>query len=451
MKYIFMSFYLILFAFTSFAQHSAGFPEILSEREQARVMDEILEERFTDLLPQLMEETGFDTWLLISREYNEDPILRTFLPATWQSARRRTILVIHRVQSNATIKGYAIARYDVGEIFQKAWDPDKEPNQWKALVNLLEDLKPQQIGINTSATFAQADGLVHTDYQELMAHLPNKLKNKVKSAEPLAAAWLETRTKRDMAIYNQVAHMGHRIIAEGFSEQVITPGVTRTSDVVWWFRDRIASLGLQAWFHPTVDIQRAGNADELYTFDSKPGDEVIMPGDWIHCDVGITYLRLNTDVQQNAYVLKSNEDDVPESLKEAFKKVLRAQDLLTQEFKTGRSGNEILKAALAANEAEGLQTTIYSHPIGYYGHGTGPAIGMWDNQNHVAGTGDYRLRPNTAYSIELNTVVEVAGWGKPLRIMTEEEAFFDGQTLYYIDGRQTAIYTIPRRPDYLKK
>lgn len=32
-------------------------------------------------------------WVLIAREYNEDPVLLTLLPAAWQSARRNTYLI----------------------------------------------------------------------------------------------------------------------------------------------------------------------------------------------------------------------------------------------------------------------------------------------------------------------------------------------------------------------
>ena len=70
--------------------------QILPEVERAKVIDEILADRFNNLLPELMDETGIDMWILISREYNEDPVLKTMLPATWLNARRRTILVFYR-------------------------------------------------------------------------------------------------------------------------------------------------------------------------------------------------------------------------------------------------------------------------------------------------------------------------------------------------------------------
>jgi hypothetical protein len=39
---------------------------------------------------------------------------------------------------------------------------------------------------------------------------------------------------------------------------------------------------------------------------------------------------------------------------------------------------------------------------------------------------------------------EVASWENPVRISLEEDAFFDGENIYYIDGRQKALLLIPR-------
>jgi Xaa-Pro aminopeptidase len=426
------------------------FPEILPLRKQAEVIDEILEERFHSVLPALMRREGIDMWVIISREYNEDPVIKTMLPSTWLAARRRTVLVIFDKGEKEGLEGLAVARYNVGAIFKSAWNPEKEPDQWKRLVEIISERNPKKIGLNYAPHFGHADGLAKTDYDEFMQYLPKKLHNKVTSAQNLSVAWLETRTKREMAIYEQLCRIAHNIIAEGFSEKVITPGVTTTEDVVWWYRQRINQLGLETWFHPTVDVQRADpeSFDHLRTFDKRPDKQIIQPGDLIHCDFGITYLRLNTDTQQNAYVLKPGEEDAPEYLKEAFKKVLRTHDILTSHFKTGRTGNEILRLTLEQAKAEGLKATIYTHPIGYHGHGAGPAIGMWDNQGNVPHSGDYPLYPNTAFSIELNTAVYIEEWKKEIRMMTEEEAFFDGKRVYYIDGRQTELMLIPRRSQH---
>ncbi len=421
--------------------------QVLTVREQAKVVNEILNERLNNLLPKLMEKSGIDMWVIISREYNEDPVLKTMLPAEWLNARRRTILVFYNNPQKKQIEKLAVARYDVGDSIKAAWDMKRFPNQWDALLDIIRSRNPGKIGINISADFAHADGLVHTEYKELMQILPGDFKAKVVSAEKLAVNWLETRTEREMQIYPQLINATHKIIVEGFSEKVITPGITTTDDVVWWFRQKITDLGYSTWFHPSVSIQRNDpqNFEHLRSFSARPKDDVIRPGDLLHVDIGITYLRLNTDIQQHAYVVFPNEKEIPKYIQIAFSKASRLQDILTSQFSEGKTGNQLLSGALAQAKQEGITATIYTHPIGYHGHAAGPTIGMWDQQNSVPGSGDFPLHYNTAYSIELNAASDIPEWKKSIRIMLEEDGYFDEKGFRYINNRQKEIYLIPRK------
>jgi Xaa-Pro aminopeptidase len=241
-----------------------------------------------------------------------------------------------------------------------------------------------------------------------------------------------------MAVYPEIVRTAHAIIAEGLSGEVIKPGVTTADDVVWWYRERIAGLKLDTWFQPSLGISRPGTTEVL------EGDTVIQPGDLLWTDFGITYMGLNTDTQHMAYVLKPGETDAPAGLKAGLLAANKVQDALTSSFKAGETGNAVLAAARAKAIAEGLDPTIYSHPIGYHGHAAGTPIGMWDNQNARA-EGEYPVMPNTAWSIELNAKAKVPEWGGqvvPFRL--EEDAYFDGKTVQYIDGRQTQYHLIPR-------
>ena len=430
----------ILMLITSIAQS-----QILAERERSQITDQILAERFNELLPDLMDRTGIDMWILISREYNEDPVLKTMLPSTWLNARRRTILVFHRNKQKDTLEKLAIARYNIGDNIDSAWDKEKQPDQWKALVDIIKDRNPSKIGLNFSDNFGIADGLVKTDFDEFKAELPKEFEDRIVSAEDLAVGWIETRTLREMVIYSDLVEMTHNIIGEAFSTSVIQPGVTTTDDVVWWMRQKVTELGMETWFHPTVDIQRSNEqlVDHITAFSDEKGNSVILPGDLIHCDFGITYLRLNTDCQQMAYVLKADENEAPEFLVEAFQKGNQLQDILTSNFETGLSGNDILSKSLDQAKKEDLKASIYTHPLGLYGHSAGPTIGMWDQQGGVPGTGDYPLYKNTVYAIELNTEVEIAEWDKSVRIMLEEAGFWGEDGFRYVNKRQRNLMLIP--------
>lgn len=441
-KLLFLSFFIA--TLPAFAWQ--GNPKILDMRERAEVIDQWLDERMETVMPMLMEREGIDMWLIIAREYNEDPVVKTMLPATWLSARRRTILVVYNPGDGKPVEQLAVARYNVGKSFKSAWDKEKQPDQWARLAEIIQERKPKKIGINMSSHFALADGLTASEHQALQEALPKKYTDRLVSAERLAIGWLETRTPSEMVVYQQIVRIAHEIIAEGFSDRVIQPGVSTTDDVVWWYRQRIRELGLVAWFHPSVSIQRADpdSFEHLRAFSNRPENETILPGDLLHVDFGITYLRLNTDTQQHAYVLRTGETEVPEYLQRAFADGNRLQDIFTNEFKAGRTGNEVLASALSKAKQAGLKPTIYTHPIGYHGHAAGPTLGLWDQQGGVPVNGDYPLYLNTAYSIELNNATYVEEWGKEIRIMLEEDAYFDKTGVWYIDGRQTEIMVIPR-------
>jgi Xaa-Pro aminopeptidase len=418
-------------------------PQILSLKARAAFIDNITELRIKTLMPRLMKQNNIDMWLLISREYNEDPVLKTMLPATWLSARRTTILLFARNKQD-TVDAYAIAPYSIGKMFKKGWDKKSQPNQWEALNALIAQYKPNNIALNTSTHWAHADGLTKGDYTRLLTHLPSSYHSKIISAEPLAVAWLEQRIPEEIMMYKKIVAIAHNIIAEGFSTRAITVGETTSEDLVWWFRERIRELKLQTWFHPSIAIQRADNTqfDHESSFTNGYNENVIQAGDLLHVDFGITYLRLNTDTQQHAYVLKPNETKAPAYLVEALNSGNKLQDIFTTEFAVGRTGNEVLKAARKKAIEQGLKPTIYTHPLGYHGHAAGTTLGMWDSQQGVPGDGDYPLHLNTAYSIELNNAVFIKQWNKEIRIMLEEDAFFDESGVWYLNGRQTELLLI---------
>lgn len=418
--------------------------EILSMKARSDIIDQTLSQRFETVLPHIMRRENIDMWVIMSREYNEDPVLKTMLPSTWISARRHTMLVIYDQGEGKPLERLAVARYAVADSFEKAWDKEKQPNQFKALADIIEKRNPKKIAINVSEDFALADGMSSSEKSKFMASLPDKFESRVVSGERLAIGWLETRSDMEMEYYPILTQIGHNLIATAFSNEVVTPGVTTTDDVVWWLRDQTTALGLTNWFHPTVSIQRADTEefDQIKAFSKRPEKNIIQPGDLIHVDFGITYLRLNTDQQQHAYILKPGETDAPSYLKKALANANRLQDILTGNFSEGLSGNEILMRSRNQAISEGIKPAIYTHPLGFHGHAAGPTIGMWDAQEGVPVKGDYPMYENTVYSIELNAATMVKEWNKEVRIMLEEDAFFDGKSVSYLDGRQTKFHLI---------
>ena len=413
---------------------------VLEYRDRPPAENRHLEERLDTLLPALMEETDLDMWLVLNREYAEDPIYFSLVPQPTFAARRTTMLVFHRTDNG--VERLTVNRYPLGGPYESAWAGGDLDEQWQALGELIVSRDPARIGINVSRHWPVADGLSHALHQRLLEVLPQDYADRLVSAEELVVRWAETRTPNEMETYAHTVSLARSVIAEAFSSQVITPGVTTTDDVAWFIRQRFADLGLPVWFIPYVNAQRPGQTCDSDTpFCGEGG--IIQAGDVIHTDVGICYLRLCTDTQEMGYVAKLGESEIPEGIVNALKVGNRWQDLLTDEFVTGRSGNEITAATRAECARSGINCSVYTHPIGFFGHAPGPTIGMWDDQDGTPVRGDWSLRPNTCYAIEGNIKAPVPEWdGQLVQIKLEQSACFDGDAVFYLAGRQTTWHIV---------
>jgi Xaa-Pro aminopeptidase len=419
----------------STATQPLSFNRVLTHREQAALQYGWIAQRLKTVLPDLMRRERIDMWIIVSREYNDDPVFRSMSPVTTYSSRRRTILVFF--DRGDSVEHLSIGRFDYDGLF--TLEKTDNDGQWAGLRKVVEARDPKVIGVDTSEQYSHADGLTANERDNLMKALGTKYAARVKSAEMLAVGWLETKTAEETAAYHDVMRIAHQVIAEAFSNQVIVPGVTTNLDVAWWMRQRVAEMGLGQWFHPTITVWRKGGVPAP----APANGHIIQRGDMLHCDFGIVYLGFSTDTQHNAYVLRVGETDAPKGLKDGLKEGNRLQQLTMQFAKPGATGNQALRSALGAATQEGLTPSIYCHPIGYHGHAAGPPIGMTDYQEGVPGRGDYIFRPNTWHSIELNVKHNVPEWGnQPVQFALEEDAALLDTGWAWIAGPQTQFYLV---------
>ena len=420
-------------------------------REQAALRQEWLRLRLERVLPRLMREQGVSMWIIPMREYNEDPVFSSLVSPTTMAARRRTIYAF--CMKGDSLERVAIGGTSQGGLYRVVRDPDAPvgtagtarraaepygPDQWKLVGPVVEGCDPRTIAVNVSSTHAFSDGLTVSEWEGLQAAIPGRFRERVVRRELLPLHLIEERLPEQLPRYVEMQRLVHEIIATAFSERVVTPGATRTDDVVWWMRQRVNDLGLGSWFQPSVSVQRAG----VEMADSA--NPVIRRGDVLHCDFGITALGLATDTQHMGYVLRPGETDAPAGMRAALARGNRLQDILLAEMAPGRTGNQVLAATRARMRAEGIDGTVYTHPIGAHGHGAGPLIGLWDRQEGVPGRGDVALRPNTWFSIELQATTPVAEWnGQPVRMGLEEEARLDeGGARHWVLRRQERFHLV---------
>ena len=419
-------------------------------REQAVLQQQWLQYRLDSVLPRLMRQHGIEMWIVAMREYNEDPVFWSLVSPTTMFARRRTIYVftdrgaergVERLALGGGSQGGAYEAYTARDTVDPSIGRRPElvgQGQWDLLTRVVRERDPKTIAVDISQTHAFSDGLSAGEWEQLSHALPEGYASRVVHAERLALDYQSIRAPGMMPVYKRMMEVVWAIIDTAFSNKVITPGKTTTTDVVWWMRQRVNDLGLGTWFHTDVDVQRRGQ--DLSGLDTV----VIQRGDVLHCDFGITALGLNTDTQHMGYVLRDGERDAPAGLKRALQNSNRLQDLLLAEMRPGRSGNDVLAATLTAMRAAGVNGTVYTHPIGDRGHGAGPLIGLWDHQEGVPGRGDTPLLPGTWFSIELQATTPVQEWGgQPVRSAQEEDAELgtDG-AMRWILRRQTAFHIV---------
>jgi Xaa-Pro aminopeptidase len=410
---------------------------VLSHREQNPLQHHWIEDRFKVLLPALMRREGIDMWVIVSREYNDDPVFKSMAPVTAYSSRRRTILVFYDRGGDKGVEHLSIGRFDYDHLF--TLERTENDGQWDGLRKVVDARDPKVIGVDVSEQYSHADGLSANERENLLKALGPKYGPRVKSAEMLAVGWLESKLPEETDAYRHVMRVAHQVIAEAFSNQVIVPGVTTNEDVAWWMRQRVAEMGLGQWFHPTITVYRKGGLPTP----APPHGYVIQRGDMLHCDFGLVYLGFSTDTQHNAYVLLPHENEAPRGLQDGLRAANRLQDLTLQYAKAGSTGNQALAGALTQAKQEGLVPSIYCHPIGYHGHGAGPPIGMVDYQQGIPGRGDYTFRPDTWHSIELNVKYNVKEWGdQPVQFALEEDAALLETGWDWIAPRQTQFYLI---------
>lgn len=399
-----------------------------SVAEQDKVKDLVLKERL-ELAKEMMCECGVEAWLVISREYNEDPLFHALTPSHYPTARRITILLLTCKDGNYGCYSLSMPDGDLEKYYTRDWDRNTE-TQMEALTRVLYAIDPKNIAIDISDNFAYTDGLSAGLYRMLMKELPEDLTSRFISADEVGIRLLETRTPLEMELFPEVMDVAMEIIDSTFSEKMIIPGKTSCRDLMDYMEQEVKDRGMEYWFEPTIDLQR---------YDGMHGDDcVIERGDLLHCDFGIRYLNLCTDTQRLCYVLKEDEEDIPKELKVALKRNNRFQDIVRENMKIGRSGNDVFEMSIAQGKEEGLRPILYTHPLGFHGHAAGPTIGLFSNQNRIPVKGDLLLHNNTGYALELSIVEYLEMYQRDTYIFTEESVVLvDNEVSFLAQGRDT--------------
>lgn len=407
-------------------------------KAQAELGTRILKERLDVVLPWAMEESGMDLWIVLSRENCEDPIIHTLFTWDMPTARRISILMFHRNKSTGAIRRMAVGMHspEMSNIYENV--QKKDETVWETAGRIVAELEPEKIAVNRSFIYGFCDGLSSTLYEKLKEAMGEVYASRICDGEELTVRWLQRVSPLEKEAMKVLTSVTHDIVNYTFSKEFVTPGVTSTTDIEWCMREMIAALGYSYWFGADVDLQRKGSSV------SRMFNEVILPGDLIHCDIGLNghYVHLHTDMQWVAYILKEGETCAPEEFEILLDKGNQFREIVMEELKEGVSGNEIFTIAVQRAKDEGIRPMLYTHPLGTFGHGSGPTIGLYTNQGFVPGNGERPVEDKTCYALELNVYDDVKLWeGQQVFMYLEEDICKDGQ-VEYLDGHQERLLLI---------
>lgn len=411
--------------------------DLLPLRNQADLSTRILKERLEVVLPWAMEQSGFDFWLVAARENGRDPGLKTLYPWDMYDVRRLGMLAFYRQPQTGNIRKMMMGPHspEMEGIYESVQRPEEDV--WDTLRRVIRECNPRKIAINRSFIDGFCDGLTSTLYEQIKDTLLADAA-KLCDGESLTTRWLQRVSPLEKEVMRTLVNVTHEIINYSFSSKVIKVGETTTTDVEWFMRELICELGFLYWFGPDVDLQRRGSPI------SRMFNEVILPGDLLHCDIGLTgtHIQLHTDLQWVAYVLGPDETEAPEEFANLLTKGNRLQDIVRESIRVCATGNEAFLRSIRLAQDEGLNPMVYTHPIGTFGHGAGPRIGQYGNQVAAPGPGERPIEDKTFYALELNVAEPIKIWDDQLVYMYLEEDICKDGRVDFLDGRQEELILI---------
>ena len=418
----------------------------LPMRKRVQIMESFWQWKRVNILPEIMREQQVDLWIIRNNEAdlyynNEGPVFTSLLPANHEGMTLPSKFVPAGSQQIPKF----LLFFDTGNRIEYT-----EPKDYNDIRMFVESHNPKKIAIGQYKK------------KEMESALGVKYVKLAIDSWTLGVRWLESMSPQQISIYRYVQGLANDIIAEGFSNSVIIPGVTTTDDVNWWFRHKYLKLDLEVENHPSVIVKRRPSHIKKYSMVDPPekfqnghtenGTNVtIQRGDVISLDSDIMLLGLVTDSHQHAYVLEEDESNVPQDLKEALKIVNKMQDLFAKEFKIGRTGKEIIAATSQLKPHESIvKTELGFHPPPMFIRRFLKGGYMFSHKTYVAGmtsgpgyyptsivTNNHKLHYNTLYAFEPHTSVAVPGWGEDgIELGIGQITVFSEAGLRYLDRPQ---------------
>jgi Xaa-Pro dipeptidase len=331
----------------------SGFNLYAQKSKQRYEMLRLIRQEKLDLvLPGAMRDNNVDMWIHVVESGKRDPLALDL--GGWFEYRAWEPIGYYLFTDRG---GDRIERIILGGEDQDGLYDMEGSGQ--DLLKFIEERDPQVIAVNMSTKFPIANGLSHTAYLSLTKALGEKYTSRIISAENVITDFRVRRVQSELIAFANACEIQRQIMDEALRR--IKPGITTREENGWWAQDQLWKLGLQPSYEAATlhvpympGISHSETSDRSKT--RKPG-YVFQRGDFISWDMGIGYLNFGTDFKRNAYILKEGETDIPEGLKHAWDRTLKAREIIRKTFRIGRTAGESLNAIVQALEAEGFVHT----------------------------------------------------------------------------------------------
>jgi len=400
-------------------------------------------EKMQRYLQPAMRRAGVDMWVIMSREFNVDPMLQMFGDygiSGWYG--HRNAYIFYDPGEGQPLERTLLGTHQSGRMreFFPTIIGYGEEGLTPHLAEFVAARDPHRIAINRSRTVAMADGITAEMLAFLQEAIGPEYASRLVPAQSLIFDYISHRTPAELEIETEASRRTWYILRRAFSNEVITPGKTRLMDIYGFILQQWQDQDLEFNFAPGLTIYRHGVQGGIDDTDNP----VVQPGDLLHVDFGVRLMGLVTDQQHVAYVLEPGQSQAPAGLRELFEQSVVAGEIFAQELRPGQIGTRVKEIAEKRALQEGIQALVYGHTQGNWVHGAGArAVFDWPDRY-----GDFAREPVRAsefWSIEYSVQGPVAEWDDQIvRIPREEDAVVlgDGTGARFLVGPQRELWLI---------
>ena len=362
-------------------------------------------------LQNSMRRAGVDMWIIMSREFNVDPILQMFGDygiSGWYG--HRNAYIFFDPGKNKPLERTLIGTHQSGrmvEFFPTIISYGEEGLK-PHLSKYINKRKPKKIAINRSRTVSMSDGIT----VEMLAFLEDaigpKYSSRLTSSQDLIFDYINHRTAAELEIETNASHRTWYILRRAFSNEVVTPGKTKLMDIYGFILQEWQDQDLEFNFSPGITIYRKGVNGGI----DDTENPIVEPGDILHVDFGVRLMGLVTDQQHVAYVLRKNENEPPMGLQKLFKQSVIVGDFFAEELQAGKIGSDVKTTIEKRAAKQGIKASIYGHTQGNWVHGAG-ARAVFDWPDRYGDFAREPVRSSEFWSIEYLSLIHISEPTRP--------------------------------------